>query len=405
MAETVHGPLPFQEAIDFFRAKVRLPTRTWTDLWEGMHSRAFVVAGVVKAELLADFQEAVGRAIAEGRTLNDFRKDFDAIVARHGWSYNGGRGWRSAVIYNTNLRMAHSAGRWAQIQRVKARRPFIRYSAVLDSRTRPEHRAWHGTVLPADDPFWQSHMPPNGWNCRCTVQSYSQRDLDRLGMKQSPPPATPEETVAVNTPQGRVAVRVPKGIDPGFAYNPGEAAFGRGADLTAMRRHGPFTPLTTPGGNRPANPPDLRAVTTRTRLGRRQETEAGLRQALRDAIGGDERIFTDPTGARVSIGQGLVDHYLENDRRRDGREIFFPLLPELIERPQEIWVGFEKDEATGKVRLRRRYVTIFDLGKGTVVGLVTDLDGHRFAGFTFFRGKPSGAAGLRRGLRVYAGEE
>ena len=23
-------------------------------------------------------------------------------------------------------------------------------------------RAWHGTVLPVDHPFWQTHFPPNG---------------------------------------------------------------------------------------------------------------------------------------------------------------------------------------------------------------------------------------------------
>ena len=91
--------LPFQEAIDFFRQKVRLPSRTWTELWEGMHSRAFVVASAMKDDLLSGFQAAVLKGIEEGTTLNEFRKDFDSIVKRHGWSYKGGRGWRSSVIF------------------------------------------------------------------------------------------------------------------------------------------------------------------------------------------------------------------------------------------------------------------------------------------------------------------
>jgi hypothetical protein len=41
----------------------------------------------------------VDKAITGGTTLEDFRKDFDRIVAKHGWDYNGGRNWRSKVIY------------------------------------------------------------------------------------------------------------------------------------------------------------------------------------------------------------------------------------------------------------------------------------------------------------------
>lgn len=34
--------LPFQEQIDFFRAKLNLPTARWDDIWKGAHDRAFV---------------------------------------------------------------------------------------------------------------------------------------------------------------------------------------------------------------------------------------------------------------------------------------------------------------------------------------------------------------------------
>ena len=104
MAE--YQSLPFRESIQFFRQKLNLPTRAWTDIWEGMHSRAFVVAGAVQTELLTDFRTAIDKAIVDGTTLQEFRKDFDKIVNRHGWSYKGGRGWRSRVIYETNLRTA-----------------------------------------------------------------------------------------------------------------------------------------------------------------------------------------------------------------------------------------------------------------------------------------------------------
>jgi SPP1 gp7 family putative phage head morphogenesis protein len=210
------------EAIDFMRKKVRVPTRAWTDMWQEMHSAGFAVAGAQSDALLKDFHEAVTKAIADGTTLETFRKDFDRIVAEHGWSYNGSRGWRSRVIFQTNLRTSYAAGKWEQIQQVKEDRPYLRYVAVMDGRTRPEHASWHDTVLPADDPWWQTHFPPNGWNCRCTVQSLNDRDLERYGLSVSA--AAPRSEMVeriIKTPEGPRTVLVPEGIDPGFGYRPG----------------------------------------------------------------------------------------------------------------------------------------------------------------------------------------
>ena len=77
--------LPFDEAIAYFRQKINMPTRTWKDLWQEMHSRAFSVAGAMKTDFIADLREAVDKGIAEGTTLREFRKDFDDIIQRHGW--------------------------------------------------------------------------------------------------------------------------------------------------------------------------------------------------------------------------------------------------------------------------------------------------------------------------------
>lgn len=228
MADPEAFGLPMREAVEFFRRKIRVPTRTWTDLWHGQHARGFMVAGAMRDELLKDFQTALARALEEGTTLAQFRTEFDQIVARHGWQFRGGRNWRSRVIFDTNLRTANAAGKWAQIQRLREERPFLRYVAVLDERTRPEHAAYHGIILRSDDPWWDTHLPPNGWYCRCTVQSLSERDLERRGLE--PSTAAPQERIVrkvVRDTQGSRVVEVPEGIDPGFAYNPGKAALAR----------------------------------------------------------------------------------------------------------------------------------------------------------------------------------
>lgn len=393
--------LPPAEAIAFFRQKLNLPTRAWTDLWEGMHARAFVVAGAMKDELIADLRQAVDRAIAEGGTIAAFRQDFDRIVARHGWSYRGSRGWRTRVIFNTNLRMAYAAGKWSQIQRLAERRPHLRYVAVLDARTRPAHQGWHGTVLPVGHDWWRSHYPPNGWNCRCTVQQLSDRDLARRGIEPSGrAPASPLVDRTVNTPDGPATVRVPDGIDAGFNYNVGEAAFGRGRQLVRMEAHGKFEALAAPGAPRQAVP-KLEPVAPRAAPGSTARTEPALRAALRDAIGGDEAVFVDPTGARVQVGQAVVDHLVGAASRRDGREVFFPMIPELIEAPAEIWIGFARSVESGRVLLRRRYVKVIRTEKNRALALVADADGGVWSGFTFFRGRPRSLDNLRSGVRIF----
>lgn len=208
------------EAIRFLRNKIDVPTRAWTDLWQQQHSAAFTVAGATSTALVKDFHDAVDRAIADGATLDDFRKDFDRIVTDHGWSYNGSRGWRSAVIFDTNVNTAYAAGRWEQIQRVKAQRPYLRYVHLAGQQNpRPLHEDWDGTVLPVDDPWWLTHYPPNGWFCHCTVQSLSDSDLDRYGYELSG--AAPDSPLVPQIVDGKT-VMVPLGIDPGFAYRPGE---------------------------------------------------------------------------------------------------------------------------------------------------------------------------------------
>ena len=83
--------------------------------------------------------------------------------------------------------------------------------------TRTEHASWHDTVLPADDPWWQTHFPPNGWNCRCTVQSLNDRDLDRYGLAvaDKAPPIEMVERI-INTPDGPRTVLVPEGHRSGL---------------------------------------------------------------------------------------------------------------------------------------------------------------------------------------------
>lgn len=214
---------PFAEQRDFFLQKLRLPTATWLDLWQSQHDHAFVVAGVMRDDLLSDFQGAIAKALDQGLSLDDFRKDFDRLVQTYGWSYKGGRGWRSNVIFETNVLTSYNAGRYRQMTDpdVLKRRPYWRYVHGDSARPRPLHLSWHGTVLPYDDPWWNTHFTPNGWGCKCTIQTLSERELEALG-KTGPDTAPDDGTYEWKNPKTGVVETVPVGIDPGWAYHPGK---------------------------------------------------------------------------------------------------------------------------------------------------------------------------------------
>lgn len=181
-----------------------------------------MVAGAAKADLLNDLRKAVDAAITQGETLRQFRAQFDDLIAAHEWEYKGGRDWRTRVIYDTNLNTSYAAGRYQQMQTVKADRPWWRYrhsEAVTEPRE--AHLAWDGLVLHADDAWWTTHYPPNGWGCQCYVETLSDEDLTRLG--KSGPDKAPDKAIKQML-VGRAVPRevsVPRGIDPGFAYAPG----------------------------------------------------------------------------------------------------------------------------------------------------------------------------------------
>lgn len=226
MAEVHLGGVPFEEAIDHFRGKLNITTRHWDDLLGQTHARAFTVAGATKTALLHDLREAVDQAIAQGENITDFRRRFDDTVRAHGWSYKGSRGWRTRVIYDTNLRTAHAAGRWAQIERTQETRPYLQYLTVGDDRVRPEHQRWDLMVLPVDHPWWNTHYPPNDWGCRCTVRTLSREQMESEGLSpaEEAPDLNPSERV--NTDTGEIYGEVPEGVGTGWDYNVGKAWLG-----------------------------------------------------------------------------------------------------------------------------------------------------------------------------------
>ncbi|MFT9215756.1 MAG: hypothetical protein ABF513_05805, partial [Acetobacter malorum] len=76
-------------------------------------------------------------------------------------------------------------------------------------------------LIRADEPWWNTHYPPNGWKCHCTVRALSEKMAKRMGLTVSSAPLL-NARPWLNKRTGQT-LWVPEGIDPGFAYNPGKA--------------------------------------------------------------------------------------------------------------------------------------------------------------------------------------
>lgn len=222
---------PFAQQLAAWRIRLanQVPTATWQDLWQSQHDRAFVVAGAMKAELLADLAEAVDKAITNGGTLETFRKDFRAIVEKngwHGWAGEGskkGEAWRTKVIYKTNLATSYAAGRLAQLREGGFAFYVYRHGGSVEPRI--QHLAWDGLILEADHPFWATHAPPNGWGCSCYITGARSREgAKRVGGKLGK--ELEDGWQALDPRTG-----APVGIDKGWAYAPGATVSDEIAEL------------------------------------------------------------------------------------------------------------------------------------------------------------------------------
>ncbi len=247
--------MPPLAALEYFRNRGYTPSWNWEDTWASAHATAFTVAKAMQLDVLDDIRAAVDKAMATGQSFREFQNNLAPLLKEKGWwgrqTIDGqnvqlGSSRRLWTILDTNIRTSYAAGRWHQQMEEAADRPYLMYLTVGDSRVRDSHAALHGLTLPADDPFWQTHYPPNEWGCRCRVRSLTQKQYDIMIAKgdiwipksmslESRPvvlptgESKPDETTAhIITADG---TRISSTPGRGWSYNPGAAAYALDARL------------------------------------------------------------------------------------------------------------------------------------------------------------------------------
>lgn len=92
--------------------------------------------------------------------------------------------------YNTTQRLAKAGREWVGFESQKEVFPYLRFIAVMDANTRPDHAAANGIIRPVDDPIWGELQPPLDWNCRCRIEQVSKgkvTDLSKINLPKADP--------------------------------------------------------------------------------------------------------------------------------------------------------------------------------------------------------------------------
>ncbi len=379
-------PLRFEEAIRWFEGKVPLLPGEFKRLSAEAKRRAFTMAGVAELDRMAWLHQTLIDALEEGQTLDQWRK---RVRERMQNAHPG----HLETAFRTNVQSAYSAGRWAQLNHpaVRKTRPYWMYDAVLDARTTPICRARDGTVLPADDPWWQSNTPPLHFNCRSGIRALTEADAKRRGITETPTAEPPEE---------------------GFGLPPDAEDWG---DTYAR---GVRARIGDPGGWELAfagEPPDWKSYGRPDRLPERKAprkplptvAEVGAERfmaLLAEVLGGLPAYLEDPTRLPVVVDRRLIDHL-----QPDGRERFLAWLDDLITDPEELWLVPMKRVGGRRVVFRQVYLKVYtytEQGKRRPVIFVAEFHRGVLVGLTAYATDEKRLArSLRRGFLRYARKE
>ncbi len=237
---------PPEEAIAYFNSLGVTPTFSWDEVAKDSTKNSFTIAKLASLDVLQDTRDALEDALQNGIPYSQFKKDFKKVLNSHGWdgvkeiadSSGAITGvkfddpWRMRTIYRTNMQSAYSAGHYKTQVETADVFPYWEYDAVGDRRTRPSHLELDGAVFRADDPFWDTFYPPNGFNCRCTVNTLTEDDVQASGVvvQTGAGKITTEEHVASNGTTSSFSVYTnDKGVstktDNGWNYNVGQSFY------------------------------------------------------------------------------------------------------------------------------------------------------------------------------------
>lgn len=165
------------ERIKQFIGRVPVTKTEWLKLVSGLKSKAFTVAGFIERDIIHTIQDLTYRAISEDWFVNDLVKAIEKEQIQYtgkAWTLPPGtpmKKYHTKLVFRNAIASIYNNARRDLYfdPDVDEYVPALQYSAIMDERTRPSHRAMDERIYLKSDLIWEEIFPPNGHNCRCTV--------------------------------------------------------------------------------------------------------------------------------------------------------------------------------------------------------------------------------------------
>jgi SPP1 gp7 family putative phage head morphogenesis protein len=332
-------PLEPTTAIEWFRQKVVVSSEVFKSLNEKARRRAFSIAGVMQADLLGEVFTSLEQALQKGTPYEEWAAQIGPKLQQ---AWGGPRGFRTELVFRQNVLSSYAAGRFAQASdpEVLRARPYWMFDAVLDSNTTVICRSLNGVVLRHDHPFWRKNYPPRHFGCRSGVRSLTAREAVIRGITEPAPIA--------ESPTGFGGL--PDMDEWGNDMAVGAASSARSGTWVPAGKWKSFGDYNRPA-TVPAESMPVALLPTISDIG-----QAAFEAALVAAWGSKFLELQDPTGAGVQVSADYLLKHIKDDKR----ERLLSLIPDVIERPFEIWLQPKQSSISGRVVLRKTYLKLFE---------------------------------------------
>jgi len=133
-----------------------------------IQNNLYLFSAAKSYQQLVEFNELLVDDDGKIRKWTDFRRKVLAVHKTYNQNY-------LQAEYQTARRSSQAAKQWQKFEKDSDLFPNLMYRTVGDERVRDEHDKLDGIIKPLNDKFWDTHYPPNGFRCRCSVQQTSKK--------------------------------------------------------------------------------------------------------------------------------------------------------------------------------------------------------------------------------------